>query len=239
MASYYFKVKSRKKGNAAEHSRYITREGKYHEDEEATDLVATGSGNLPEWTNGNPIAFWKAADRHERVNGAACREFQLALPRELTSAHHVEIVEQFIEQALPEKPHEYAIHSPTGALSGEVQPHAHVIFSDRVPDGIERDAEQMFRRYNPVNPSHGGCRKDSGGKSPLELRDQLVAQRKLWADIQNTALEKHGHAARVDHRSYRDQGIEREPEHHLGQARIRNMSEQDKAQYIDARTVRP
>lgn len=71
------------------------------------------------------------------------------------------------------------------------------------------------------------------------MKERLETVRKTWAQLQNVALEKHGHAARVDHRSYKDQGIEREPERHLGQARIRNMSEDDKARYIDARIARP
>ena len=41
------------------------------------------SGNLPDFAQGNPLAFWMAADTHERVNGRVYTELQVALPREL------------------------------------------------------------------------------------------------------------------------------------------------------------
>lgn len=235
MATYHLKVKSHGRGHAEDRAKYINREGKYDDHED--DLVASGSGNLPEAANGNPYDMWKNADKYERANGCACREFELALPIELALEQQKEILHQFINEAIGDKPYQYAIHEPAGALSGESNPHAHVLFTDRISDGIERPLSQMFQRYNPHYPSRGGCPKDSGGKPPHVQREELIAKRKLLADIQNSLLEKYGHAARVDHRSYKDRGIEREPEHHLGPARIRNMSKEDKEQYVEARMM--
>jgi len=42
--------------------------------------------------------------------------------------------------------------------------------------------------------------------------DQLEQWRESWADAVNRSLERHGHDARVDHRSLADQGVDREPE---------------------------
>ncbi|MCI3049250.1 hypothetical protein ML378_26340, partial [Escherichia coli] len=42
------------------------------------------------------------------------------------------------------------------------QPHAHIMMSQRVNDGIERTPEQYFRRYNARYPERGGAKKDSG-----------------------------------------------------------------------------
>jgi len=39
-------------------------------------LVFVQHGNLPAWANGDPAIFWKAADKYERANGAAYREFE-------------------------------------------------------------------------------------------------------------------------------------------------------------------
>ena len=41
-------------------------------------------------------------------------------------------------------------------------------------------------------------------------------------------LERHGHEARIDHRSYRTRGIEREPEKHLGPVDARRLSREDR-----------
>jgi hypothetical protein len=107
--------------------------------------------------------------------------------------------------------------------------------SDRLPDGIPRTPEQTFARYNAKNPSAGGCRKDSGGKSPMELKQQVTAQRKLVADTQNQFLEENGYSTRVDHRSLRDQGISRSPERHLGQRFVKEMADAEKSQYAQCR----
>lgn len=239
MAIYRLGVKNGHKGTAARHSRYITREGYLGDDDNKGDLIATEHGNMPTWANGKPVEFWRNADKHERENGAAYREYELTLPLELTREQNKELVNEFVKLEIRKKPYEFAIHEPTAALGGVPHPHAHVMFSDRQPDSIERPPEQFFSRYNATHPESGGCRKDSGGKDRIAMKERLETVRKTWAQLQNVALEKHGHAARVDHRSYKEQGIGREPERHLGQARIRNMSEDDKARYIDARPARP
>jgi hypothetical protein len=46
----------------------------------------------------------------------------------------------------------------------------------------------------------------------------LVTQRESWANAVNAALEKAGRPERVDHRSLKDQGIDRIPEPKIGVA---------------------
>jgi hypothetical protein len=72
----------------------------------------------------------------------------------------------------------------------------------------------------------------------MQVRDELIATRKMIADIQNEALAMHGHDARVDHRSHRERGIGSAPERHLGQERIRQMSAADKTKYLADRKQR-
>jgi len=45
--------------------------------------------------------------------------------------------------------------------------------------------------------------------------------------LQNAHLERHGHDARVDHRTLKEQGIDRPAEKHLGGPGVRALSEQD------------
>ena len=42
--------------------------------------------------------------------------------------------------------------------------HAHLIFSERTNDGIERSAAQWFKRYNAKEPEKGGARKTTATK---------------------------------------------------------------------------
>lgn len=216
MAAYHCSVKVGGKGKAAAHAQYIAREGKYSGYEQYEDLEATGRGNMPAWAEHNPAHFWEAADQFERANGATYREIEVALPRELTPDQRRELVEDFIQQELGERhAYQWAIHCPAAAIEGGEQPHAHIMYSERTVDGIDRDPEQYFKRYNAKAPEKGGCRKDSAGTP-----ERLQATRERWATVQNAHLERHGHAARVDHRSLEAQGVQRQPEKHIGWRRM-------------------
>lgn len=228
MASYHCSIKSGKRGKAASHADYIAREGRHAKDEETSDLVEKAYGNLPDWAADDPKHFWRMADRHERVNGAAYREFVLALPQELRKEQQLEIVKEFITSEIGSKPYQFAVHSPVAALGKTEQPHAHVMYSDRIDDGIDRLPEQHFKRYNAACPELGGCRKDSGGKDRIAMKEALTQTRATWAQIQNAALERSGYDAKVDHRSNKDRGIERAPEKHLGFLGVKKMSAEEK-----------
>ena len=232
MASYHFEIKSGKKGVAVEHARYIFREGKYSTKE---DLLATGYGNMPGWAGTDPLAFWRAADKFERANGAAYREMVIALPNELNTEQNVALTKKLIEGLVGNKPYQYALHAPDAKLGGGANTHVHLMTSERLPDEIARSPELTFKRNNPTFPERGGCRKDSGGRTAIQLRDDVIAKRKMVADIQNSILEEIGAETRVDHRSHRARGIEGQPERHLGQARIKGMSAEDRARYLAGR----
>lgn len=232
MASFHHRVKRGLKGSAAQHASYITRQGFHaHRD----DLVSTGHGNMPGWAQGDPSSFWRMGDRFERANGAVYREHEIALPSELTIDQQLQLVVELVDALTPSKPYQYAVHAPCSSLQGETNTHLHLMYSDRLNDGIPRAPENTFRRYNASRPHDGGARKVSCGKSPSQLRDDMVSMRKLSADLQNRALERAGSASRVDHRSLKEQGITRVPERHLGQARIRSMTKAQKSEYVEQR----
>ena len=147
----------------------------------------------------------------------------MALPRELTPAQRWDLMHEFIQTHLGQR-HAYtlAIHNPPAALDGGEQPHAHLMFSERIQDSTSRDPAQYFKRYNAKAPERGGCREDSMG-----TLERLQAFRESWVELTNQALERHGHEVRIDHRSYRDRGIERDPEKHLGPVDARRLSRED------------
>jgi hypothetical protein len=225
MASYHCTANIGGAGASAAHADYIGRDGKHKKKPGDDDLEAAGHGNLPSWA-GTPRSFWQAADEFERVNGSTYRELVVALPRELTPLQRCELVEDFIRQELGNKhAFQWGIHNPRASLEGGEQPHAHIMYSERTLDGVERPREQFFKRYNSKSPERGGCKKASGGKTKDENVDALLVTRERWARVQNEHLARHAHDARVDHRSLKDQGIEREPERHLGQAQIQMQSQ--------------
>ena len=238
MATFHCSAKIGTKGKGGSHSEYITREGKYSKERASRyeDLEASGSGNMPDWAVDNPSNFWKAADQYERANGSVYRELVVALPRELNPEQRLELLQDFIQQEIGTK-HAYtwAIHTPKASLEKGDQPHAHIMYSERILDGIQRDPDQFFKRANKKNPEKGGCVKASGGKSPAELKAELLQTRERWANVQNAHLEKHGHEARVTHLSLKDQGIDRQPEKHLGVKGVQRLSQQDITALLERR----
>ncbi|MEY1581605.1 MobA/MobL family protein [Providencia manganoxydans] len=224
MASYHLSVKTGGKGKAVSHADYIAREGKYAREKD-NDLEHQESGNMPAWAAHKPSEFWKAADTFERANGCTYREIEIALPRELTPAQRLELVRDFIQQEIGDRhAYQFAIHNPRAAIEGGEQPHAHIMFSERLNDGIERDPQLYFKRANTKNPERGGAKKSRFGETPTERKAYLIAQRERWADLQNKYLERYQHADRVDARSLKAQGIEREPERHFGAGQVRQFN---------------
>ena len=212
MAIGRLSVGTGKKGKASPHAQYIAREGKYarvsnHKEE----LEDTGHGNMPKWAEHNPNYFWQMADEHERKNGSTYREHVIALPRELDKYDRHELIKDWIAQEIGEKhAYQYAIHNPT-ALDGDEQPHAHIMFSERTIDGIERDPDQYFKRYNSKNPEKGGAKKANTGMKPADRKVELKAMRDRWEKTCNAHLERGFRSERISMKSLKEQGIQREP----------------------------
>ncbi|WP_264767783.1 MobA/MobL family protein, partial [Klebsiella pneumoniae] len=72
------------------------------------------------------------------------------------------------------------------------------MISERKNDGIERPADQWFKRYNAKQPERGGAQKSES----LKPKGWLEQTREAWADHANRALERAGHDARIDHRTH-------------------------------------
>lgn len=235
MASYRLSAKIGKSGKGGAHCDYILRADRYSKAEK--DLVFSESQNLPTWAE-NAGDFWRAADKNERKNGAIYREFELTLPRELTPDQRTELVREWVKSEIGDR-HAvtFAIHCPSAAIEGGEQPHAHIMYCERVLDGIDRSEEKYFSRYNAKNPEKGGARKVDRGMH-AERAAALIGERERWEVLQNSHLEKHGHAARVDASSYKARGIDQKPEPHLGARRAKVDGEAMRARQKPAKPAK-
>lgn len=205
----HLSVKNGVKGNGAAHAKYIEREGKYADRE---DKIYSESGNMSSWAKDKPIEFWKAADKYERgaskgedgLKGRSYKELEISLPRELTKEQQIELVQEFTKNVLGENhAYTFAIHEPK-ARDGETNPHVHLMFSERKIDGIERSAEQYFKRYNRDNPEKGGAGKDRA----FTHKSFVHEIRKEWSATCNNKFQELGLDVRIDHRSYKEQEID-------------------------------
>jgi hypothetical protein len=205
MATYHISITRGGKGNALGHAQYIQRKGSFTEAKYGP-VVARGEANFPGWARSDVDAFWKAADKYERSNGNTYREYEVALPRELSRAEQIALVKTFSEGEFGmTRPYLWVIHAPIGP-DGEERPQARLMFSDRQIDGIERAPALFFKRANLKAPQTGGAKKLSYG-TPLQARAVYTAIRERWAKVQNLALARAGVDTRVDHRSLAAQGI--------------------------------
>lgn len=212
MAIYHLNIRhcSRDKWQSAQAKfDYINRIDKYSKKLE--DLQYSQNGNLPSFAQNNPELFWQSADKFERANARICTEIEFALPRELNLEQQAELVSSFIKKTIDNEkrklPFSFAIHND----KANNNPHCHLVFSVRQLDGIERSAEQFFKRANSKNAELGGAKKDRD----VIQKDFLKDVRKMWSEQANLSLEKYGYAARIDERSYQEQGIEKEPRSRL------------------------
>ena len=154
--------KTKKAVSCVKRFRYITRTKEYanHKDH-AEKVEYVKSGNMPSFCKDRPDQFWEAAELYERKNGRTATSIVLALPKELTEQQRIELTEKIIEQFCNKFnfPYTAAIHNHKSAISGQDQPHLHLMFSERALDEFDRTAEQFFKRYNDKNPQNGGARK--------------------------------------------------------------------------------
>lgn len=212
MAIGMMSVRFGRKGKALPHCQYIAKLDKFAKDSD--QIVAHSYGNMPDWAKDNPALFWEMADLHERKNGSTYREHILSLPRELNVEQRLALLEDWIDQEIGEKyPYHFVIHNKI-ALDGGEQPHAHLMFSERINDGIARSFDQLFKRYNAKNPAKGGAKKDNTGLGPTERRVMLKAQRERWGDLVNRHLLEYGFEPVVDMRNWKQRGLESKPENY-------------------------
>lgn len=209
MSIYHLTAKtgSRSGGQSAKaKADYIQREGKYARDRD--EVLHTQSGHMPEWAE-RPADYWDGADLYERANGRLFKEVEFALPIELTLDQQKALASEFAQHLTGAErlPYTLAIHAGDGE-----NPHCHLMISERKNDGVQRPADQWFKRYNAKHSERGGAQKSES----LKPKAWLEQTREAWADHANRALEMAGHDARIDHRTLEAQGIERLPGVHLG-----------------------
>jgi cell division septation protein DedD len=158
--------------------------------------------------DGPRSSLWNMAEAMEiRHDATTAREYEIALPNELSEAEQIELAREFARWL---NDHQYcvvdfAIHSGDG-LNG----HGHFLTTTRsVDEDGTMSSIKIQREWADKKRKEHGL---PGRKT------ELVNARKAWADIANKALAKAGFEERIDHRSLKDQGIDRLPTSHIGPA---------------------
>lgn len=164
---------------------------------QSADLVLPDGA--PEWAS-DRSALWNAAEAAEkRKNSTVAREFEIALPSELEPDERKRMAIDFAKKIVER--HQCAadvsIHSPDKGGDNR-NFHAHILLTTRrlLPEGFT----EKTRELDDVK------------------QGEVAYWREQFARFQNFRLHAAGLKDRVDHRSLKAQGIDREPTKHLGPA---------------------
>lgn len=164
-----------------------------------------------EWAR-DRSTLWNTAEKAEpRSNSRVAREYQVALPAELSPEQRVALARTFSREIADryKVAVDLAIHAPRP--EGDPRNfHAHLLATTRevTPEGM--------------GPLTGvdmtGEARSERGLPPS--RQEFRTLRARWAELTNEALRDAHIDARVDHRSLKAQGIEREPRARLPWAAV-------------------
>ena len=136
--------------------------------------------------------LWNAVEAKEiRRDARLAREIEVALQIEFDLEEQKALLREYIRENFVDKGMiaDVALHNKKDG-----NPHAHIMLTTRnvTPDGF------------------GGKNRD------WDKTENLLAWREKWAQINNRKFEEKGLAERIDHRTLKAQGIDREPTIHLG-----------------------
>ncbi|NEJ20684.1 Ti-type conjugative transfer relaxase TraA [Rhizobium leguminosarum] len=153
-------------------------------------------------------ALWNAAERAEKRSDARiAREFEIALPHELSAQQRLALTRAFALHLANRygAAVDFAIHRAGGG--GDIRnSHAHLMMTTRqltetgLGDKALLERENRWLLANHLPPSQ------------LQLKDL----RQAWEHLANTHLERVGLDIRIDNRSHLEAGITIEPTEHVG-----------------------
>lgn len=163
------------------------REGRTHDYTKKQGVEASfihAPAGAPDWVQDRSMLWNKAEEAETRSNARVAREWEIALPHELSAEQRQELASDYARGLVDRYGAvvDVSIHAPH--RHGDMRNHhAHIMVTTRKvgPDGFGGKTRIL----------------DDRKTGPTEIEDT----RKMWADMQNRDLERYGHDARVDHRS--------------------------------------
>lgn len=169
---------------------------------------------LPDGESIDRELLWSAAERAEaRKDARTAREWVLALPSELDAPERIELAHAFARELAQRYgvAVDVAIHAPHRE-GDDRNHHAHLLCTTR---RVERDPTLGITLGPKVAIELGDKDRKKAGIAGRSAQD-IEQLRACWAELANSALERAGRLERIDHRSLKAQGIDREPTIHLG-----------------------
>lgn len=166
--------------------------------------------------------LWNSTEQSEKSGKAQlAREIEIALPIELDRQEQLALVRAYVRDTFVAAGMcaDFAVHDKEDG-----NPHAHIMLTLRPlePDGTWgakcRKEYLLDENGQRIPDGKGGWKNRRVNTTDWNDKDKAEAWRSAWADYVNRTLEQKGIAERIDHRSYKRQGVEKIPTVHLGVA---------------------
>jgi len=147
--------------------------------------------NSPSWVNDRE-KLWNEVDKKEtRCNARTAREINVALPIELSKEEQKELAREYVKTNFVENG---MIADLCFHFNDKNNPHFHVMLTTR------EITKNGFAKKNRV----------------WDKKENVIIWRKQWSTYANAVLRKNNIEESIDHRSFKDQGIDLLPTIHLG-----------------------
>ncbi|MGL5022761.1 MAG: MobA/MobL family protein [Cetobacterium sp.] len=204
MAIYNLTVEPSNGHSSLEKYLYNAREGKYSVGERGEELVYKENFNLPTFAKDNASFFWECAENYTSKLENSYRKIEFSLPHELSIEENIEIAKRLGEKLFKDEyVYSLSIHNKRNADKTLDNIHCHLMFNEKVLDGIERSEETFFKRYNNIHPERGGSRKIEKWRQ----FEGLYEIRQTWEKVCNEKLKEKG-IELIDCRSLKARRIE-------------------------------
>ena len=167
--------------------------------------------------------LWNAVHQIEKnKNSRLWREFEVALPQELSREEQIATVRDFVKQLTARGMcADWSLHD-----KGDGNPHAHIMATMRsiTEDGkwaaksrlvydLDEHGERIFQKVNKQGRKQYKNHKED--YNDWNAAERVEEWRAAWAECCNSRLAEHD---RIDHRSYARQGVNQIPTVHEGYA---------------------
>ena len=175
--------------------------------------------NAPEWASDRQKLWNEVEKKDRKANSRYAKEFNVALPVELTNEEQKTLITKFVQETFVNKGMvaDVAIHR-----DHEENPHAHVMLTNRPfnPDGswglksktqyvLDKNGKQLLTKNgNPKQRKIWLVDWDKPGN--------VEEWRTAWANEVNSLFQAKGMPERISEKSYEEQGIEKTPTKHEG-----------------------
>ncbi len=178
--------------------------------------------HIPKEFNDRPILWNKVEMAEKNSNAQLARQFIIGLPKELSLSENKNLVERFIKENLTSQGMivDYAIHDESQDKNGNI--HCHIMTIMRPINEKGEFLAKSKKEYILDEKGEKVLNKNGKPKTrKVELtswndKGNVEKWRENFSNLCNKYLERVGAEKRVDHRSFKRQGIKQIPTIHLG-----------------------